>query len=801
MLVSRIFENRVIWAVWVVLAVATLLGLARYTRRIDLPVEVTAARNGVEIVGITPDSESALGPGWPDDPSAYAIGEVEGIAIRNPWYVRLALAGHSRGQNVRLRLLDPESGRFLAAEVRAMLVRDWLPADLVTLALIALTTLGLGAFLLTRRSYHPAAVPLALALAVIGSAITLDEFGAALGPGLLRWLPGLLWAFLFPLISPAVLEFASRFPVRSTFWQRFPWVTRLAWVIALAIGFVTALGSILYVGGIARAGLWLCVVAQNILWLVMIAMVAVVGYSLWLSFRESEDWATRNRIRWVLAGVAIGGVPPLLLIYIPRLLRTAPPLPEVAGLTFLLLIPICLTVAVIRHHLLDIRIVIRQGLIYGPATLAVYVLFVSVFVGVGFVLLQRIGPDTSVTFSLLGTLTLLAISIHLLFEPLRRRLQNLVDRLFFRTRYDYGQTLRSFRQGLGQRLTGVSALGYLLTQVRNVLNPEWATVTDLTGEWSEPWDIVQPVEDAVEPEVRVPFPHLEGLELRLGPKRSGMAWHAHDLALLESLTDLTSTALQREILQRRLLAEEAEKERLGALNRLKDDFLSLVSHDLRSPLTSLTLSADLIALNAGQAGDEETRDTALRMKRAALQLGHMVERLLHTARVEAGRIDPELKACDVRECVKAVFDRHDLLADNAGVALENMVAEGITVLADPLLLQEALSNLVDNALKVSERGTSIVISAVSDEENGDCRLAVTDYGPGIPEEIRPTLFERGKFMSQQAGRTGFGLGLYLVNELIRLQGGELELGETSRKGTTFHIRLPKWTGHAQASDS
>jgi len=799
MFISRIFENRVIWAAWTVLAVSALLGLARYTKRIDLPLTVRTARNGVAIVAVEPGATDSPGLNWPDEPGRFALVGIEGIPVRNPWHVRLALAGRSRGDLVELQLVARDTGEPRPGTSRARLIRGWVPGDLVTLALIALTTLGLGAFLLTRRTRHPAAIPLAMALAVIGSAITLDEFGAALGSGWVKWLPGLLWAFIFPLISPAVLEFASAFPARSTFWRRFPWLTRVAWGIGALIGLGTALGAVGYVSGTAPAGLTLYIVAQNLLWLLMIAMVLLVGYSLWYSFRESEEWATRNRIRWVLVGIVAGGAPPLLLIYLPRLFGLAPPLSEVAALNFLLLIPICLTVAVIRHHLLDIRVALRQGLIYGPATLAVYLLFVIVFVGVGYLLLLQVRPGLPATASVFGVLTLLAIGVHLLYEPLRRRAQNIVDRLFFRTRYDYGNTLRSFSEGLSQRLTGVSALGYLVNQARRVLMPEWITVTDSSGEWAEQWDLIRPVAEAADPEVLVPFPHFEGLELRLGPKRSGMAYHVHDHALLDALTDLTATALQREVLQRRLLAEAAEKERLGALNRLKDDFLSLVSHDLRSPLTSLTLSADLIAMKASESGDDETRETATRMKRAALQLGHMVERLLHTARVEAGRIEPDLKACDVRACVTSVFDRHDLLADNAGVALENMIEDGVSVLADPLLLQEALSNLVDNALKVSERGSSIVIAA--ERTGSEWNLLVSDFGPGIPEEIRSTLFERGISRSVQNGRTGFGLGLYLVGELVRLQGGELDLHETSSRGTTFLIRLPDWTNDAENPDS
>ncbi len=185
MLVSRTLTLRVIWAVWAVLAAAMLLGLLRYTQRVDLPVEVAAARGGPDIVRLKSGASPAIGPGWPDDPTAYIVRAVDGITVSHPWHIRLALAGQRRGETVRLRLVEGATGEpWPGGEVTARLVRGWRTGDLVTLSLIGLLTLGLSAFLLDRRSHHPAAIPLAFALAIIGGAITLDEFGVPLGSGL-----------------------------------------------------------------------------------------------------------------------------------------------------------------------------------------------------------------------------------------------------------------------------------------------------------------------------------------------------------------------------------------------------------------------------------------------------------------------------------------------------------------------------------------------------------------------------------------------------------------------------------------
>jgi signal transduction histidine kinase len=307
--------------------------------------------------------------------------------------------------------------------------------------------------------------------------------------------------------------------------------------------------------------------------------------------------------------------------------------------------------------------------------------------------------------------------------------------------------------------------------------------------WRGIWENIESATDSEKPLLSLPFHELEGLELWIGPKKSGMAYHTYDRALLETLIGLTSTALQRELLQRQLLEEAAEKERLETLTKLKDDFLSLVSHDLRSPLSAISMSASLMARRSSEVGDEKGAVDATRIERNALRLTHMVERLLHAARVDAGRVEPKMEACHLTEVALAALDRHQLAADARNVVLESAVPEGAVVKADPLLLQEVLSNLVDNALKVSESDEVISVGAEPLEEGWV--VTVKDQGPGIPDERIPTLFERGEVSGTMTRTAGFGLGLFLVHELVVLQGGSVELRSTSSEGTTFAIHLPE----------
>ncbi|MCK4772834.1 MAG: hypothetical protein KAT18_07930 [Candidatus Latescibacteria bacterium] len=766
-----------LWAAWVFLVVCTIAGLYRYTLRTTLPEEVRTGPQGLEIVGI------AEGP--------LLLCEVEGMRVHRGWHVRLALAGRSEGETVVLGLERVEGAGLHVPEERSVTVASgYHRSGLLTLILVGVTTLGLAAFLLYHRKRHPATIPLAATLAFLGTSVALEECGAPLGPGLWRWLPGLFWAYTYALVAPALLSFASAFYPESGFWSRLGWLKSAAWIFGTILGTCIATGIVLYVGAGSGIGFQLCLRCQYVLWIFLTATVLLVGTGFSVAYRRSTDWGTRNRIRWILFGTVMGGILPLALIILPRAFDLTPPVPEAMALLLLPLLPISLVISVMRHNLLDISVVVRQGLMYGPATVVVYLVFGGAFVFLGYLFLKSLVPDLPQLDP--GIAAILAIPLllfHLLYEPLRRRVQRIVNRLFFRSKYSYGRTVRAFSDELDRSLTGVAILNFLRSQILQTVMPTWVQVVDMEDRWTGYCDNVESADLIEEPLLRLPFHDLDGLELWLGPKRSGMAYHTYDRALLETLIGLASTGLHREVLQRRLLAEAAEKERLEALAQLKDDFLSLVSHDLRSPLSAITLRASLMARRSEDAGDEKGCTDALGIERNALRLGHMVERLLHAARVEAGRVEPQLESCRLADVASDVIERHKLMADATGVTLENAVLEEAVALADPLLLQEVLSNLVDNALKVSEEDTSISIGAERMWKGWE--LTVSDQGPGIPQDRVPTLFERGEVTGTMERTAGFGLGLFLVRKLVELQGGNVQLRETSPEGTTFAIQLPE----------
>ncbi len=778
------------WVVWGILAAATLLGIWRYPSRSAFPFETQSGPEGLEIKRVT--SAEAVPSDWPCIESACGLLAVEGVEIHTQSQLRLLIAGGANGDVVRVSVASIEPSAEIA-EHEVILVPYAPPgerlADTLALALVSVVLLAL-AFFLHSRSEQPACLPLAALFALLGAALALDEAGGRVFGGVGRWLPAALWAYTYALFPAAMVSFASIYPFRSRLWGRIDWLRPALWLAGVLVGTCMTVGIFLWVTDQSTIGVALSRVAQQGLRVLMLAGTLLVAISLAVAVKDASDHESRNRIGWILVGVVIGAGPPLLLVYLPRLLNLTPVLPEPIANLFLLAIPICLVISVVRHRLLNIELVLRQGLIYGPATIGVYVVFGGVAVAAMYLLLDLTLefdlPALTIRFAMV--LALPVVVFHLLYEPLRRRTQRFIDGLFYRSKYRFGRTVRAFSERVNHRLSAHEVFHDLKESIQSTIEPTWMRIVDATGEWRSAWPTVEAPSKGMEPHATIGFPEQKGLELHLGSRKSGLAVNEYDKALLTSLVNMASIFLRREMLQRQLLQEESERERLEAEARLKDSFLSLVSHDLRSPLAAISLSAAAITHQPVETVGKTASEAARRIERNSARLGEMVERLMHAALLESDLLTASIGECSIREIVDGVIERFQVIAENAEVDLECDIAADVTVRADQALLTEALSNLVDNATRHSPAGAAVRVTALQAEASW--RISVSDSGGGVPEEARETLFS-GRVRGDRVSTGGFGLGLDLTRQLMELQGGAVELSSTGSAGSVFTLILPE----------
>ncbi|EIZ79742.1 sensor protein KdpD [Novosphingobium sp. Rr 2-17] len=247
--------------------------------------------------------------------------------------------------------------------------------------------------------------------------------------------------------------------------------------------------------------------------------------------------------------------------------------------------------------------------------------------------------------------------------------------------------------------------------------------------------------------------------------------------LLQSLIDQGSLALERIALEARM----AELSQVRERDRLRQTLLSSVSHDLRTPLTTLlgTL-AEIAPADAAQA--EQLAQT----RGAAERLNRFVANLLDMARIEAGALEGTIQPVDLGDAVAAVLD--DMRVALAGQDVVSRIPlDTPMVLVDPNLFQHCLLNLVDNAAKYGDPARPITITARRDALGLD--LTVSDHGPGIPEGQEARIFETFTRIGGSDRTGGSGLGLAIVLGFAQAMGLTVRAANRSEGGADFTIRF------------
>ncbi|MFQ7243176.1 sensor histidine kinase, partial [Agathobaculum sp.] len=209
-----------------------------------------------------------------------------------------------------------------------------------------------------------------------------------------------------------------------------------------------------------------------------------------------------------------------------------------------------------------------------------------------------------------------------------------------------------------------------------------------------------------------------------------------------------------------------------------------VSHQTKTPIANLLLYAGLLA---DQDLPEDCRGYVEQLTAQAEKLQFLIESLVKAGRLETGVIAVQPRPADVGALTAAAVQAAQGEAARRGVQLACPPAE-VGACFDPKWTQEALGNLIDNAIKYTPAGGSVTVSVTPYELF--CRIDVTDTGPGIPEDEQARIFERFYRSPAVRDAQGVGLGLYLAREIAAANGGYIKVTSRPGKGSTFSLFLP-----------
>lgn len=233
--------------------------------------------------------------------------------------------------------------------------------------------------------------------------------------------------------------------------------------------------------------------------------------------------------------------------------------------------------------------------------------------------------------------------------------------------------------------------------------------------------------------------------------------------------------------------------KLAQVEQQRKDFVANVSHELRTPLSAIKLLAESL-LHQEDVKAETYREFLQDIDTEVDRLNKIIENLLALVDIDKGKLELDYQITYVNYLIENIIHYLKPLADNKQIEMVFCEREKIHIKLDQIKIQQALTNIIHNAIKYTPNGGRIEISLYP--EHDDIVIKIEDNGIGIPEESLPYIFERFYRVDKARARStgGTGLGLAISQQIVALHQGKIEVASEVNKGTIFYVRLPKEVG-------
>lgn len=551
-------------------------------------------------------------------------------------------------------------------------------------------------------------------------------------------------------------------------------------------------------------------------------LMAMGLYTLIKAYRASSLYEERNRYIYI-AIAALFPVIGTIIDFFPSVY----PMAILGNVIFCLLT----TIAILKYHLLDIYLVIRKGLAYVIMSTIVAVPYVGIII----LFNNLVGSNTISTWGYPAILVVLA----LLLQPLWQIVQRVVDKWFYRERYDFLKQLEYFSQEahdisdlkrLGSSLVGLVRQALQTSSVHLLLRSEYgdfsvvssagADTPELTLKDHSPllrWlqsnkgiirqqdlDIVPQLQSLstkerndlndVGAELFVPLKtnkdELVGM-LILGEKLSQQFYSDEDKRLISTVAKRVAIELEN---ARLYTLETMMRQELEMQDAQKTEFLHSIAHELKTPLTAIISSSELMSTDGEAATPSIKERLVANINRSAWLMDRRVGELLDLAKIQIGNLKLQLQPLEISVVIDEVVSQLSSLFKNKGQSLTVEIQDSLPqVKADKERVQQVLLNLLSNANKFSPTGGAVMLR--TREADSSILVEVADSATAVSKEDRDKLFDayyRGGSEDERQRVPGLGLGLAISRRIVELHQGNIWVESEPGKGNTFIFSLPIW---------
>ncbi|MCU0415255.1 MAG: ATP-binding protein [Ignavibacteriaceae bacterium] len=695
--------------------------------------------------------------------------------------------------------------------------------DLIIISLVGLIFFVMGVLVRVRASenysahiFHWASLGLGMVIVMTAGLYNIQPFGYG-------HFNRIIWLFAYSVTPVLFIHFTATFSKKKV--KSIKYILWLFYISAIASAFILTYFFLDSTVSESESSLRFYVAFFDSFFRIFLILCIVLAISICIyAYRSANEIEERKRLQWLLLGFFIGPFSFVIFWVIPIYLIGHTLIPESLILIFLTAIPLTFSIAIIKYHLMDINLIVRRSVVYTIILAAIIITYVGISSTIT-LFVSDINPAFPSVLTALAVVALL--------QPVKAGIQKFVDRKFFRVEYDYREEQKRFLddikniyyiQSLAElmvkrvdNLIPVEKIGFFelnnrTGRVKIIANKGWELLKgrsirfeseNLKTDMSLPVAVDDKVEFGLKIEsadvkvfkrwgmvlvfpVKSPTGIIHGF-LVLGAKKSGARFLKDDVDLLNSVVAASALAIDRIKLQEALILEQLEAKRLEELNEMKSFFMHTITHELKTPLTSIKLFTE--KLQDKKHFDSDKADFFLNViDGESDKLRRLIDNILDYARIEKGMKSYVQKPINLSQVVNKAVEsmKYQLMISKQTLELLTS-SDDIIINADEDAVERAITNLLTNAIKYSSAESKTFLSVR--KVNGNALIEVKDQGRGISDEDLKNIFEPFKRVKAVEAKKieGTGLGLAIVKHIMDAHQGKVEVESEIGKGSKFTL--------------